>query len=177
MTIEPRAEHDRIRAFYDAAEALLSGPDEALHSVRPEVSAWSPAQHVVHICKSNGGMLKAVQVICAGGRAASAEGEPNEAGRRLLETGRFPPGREAPDFVRPPTEVSHQELEASLERGREKLTAVEALLPQVAEAEGRVAHPFLGMFGAAHWLRMAGIHSQHHHAIIDRIAAAAPAGG
>ncbi len=173
MTIEPRTEHDRIRAFYDDAEALLDGPEDVLHGVRAEVSAWSPAQHVMHICKSNGGMLKAVQVICEGGEAAQNEGEPNEHGRRLLESGRFPPGAEAPSFVRPPDEVSREDLEASLERGRAKLADVEALLPQVAEAEGRVKHPSLGMLGAGHWLRMASIHSQHHQGIIARITARA----
>lgn len=177
MTIRPRAEHARIRAFYDAAEALLGEPDEVLFGVRPEMSAWSPAQHVVHLCKANGGMLKAVEVICHGGPAAKNEGEPSEAGRRLLESGRFPPGAEAPASVRPPDDVDREVLAASLKRGRAKLSSVEALLPQVETAEGRIAHPYLGMFGAAHWLRMAGVHSQHHQAVIQRIVAAAPAEG
>ena len=169
MVIDLQDEYRHLGQFYDDVEALLEWPDEMLFQTNEDVSAWSPAQQLFHILRSNGMMLKGIQLICYGHRMADHEGEPNDAGRYVLAHG-FVRGRaKAPDAVVPPDDVSREDLQDALARSRRKYAETEAFLPQIPEATGRIPHHHLGMLNASEWLRLARLHSEHHRAIIRDI--------
>lgn len=174
MDIDVRHEHERLQDLYDEFERWGRAPDPLLSGTAGGVSAWSPAQHLYHIALANGSMLKAVEVIVAG---EAGSGEPvalTRVARSILESERMPSGQEAPARARPPEAPGRDAVVEALARSRRKLAAVEALLPRLGEAPGGIPHPrpVIGLMGATHWLRLARIHSEHHMAILHRIAEA-----
>ncbi|NBC15794.1 MAG: DUF1569 domain-containing protein [Bacteroidetes bacterium] len=177
MTIDVYDEYQRLGAFYDASAALLDHPDEALLVVDTDVSGWSAAQHLYHIWLANGKMLTAVQVIHRGGGPVTTEGALEPTGRHVLEHGITRGQAQAPVGVRPPETVTREVLTETLARSRAKAEAVEELLPEVPDLEGRLPHPFMGALTAAQWLRMARLHAEHHLALArDVLAATTDAG-
>ena len=169
MDIDLQDEYRQLGHFFDDVESMLEWPDAVLFQINEEVSAWSPAQQLYHILRANGMMLKGIQLICHGHRMADNEGEPNDAGRHLLVHGFIRGKAKAPDAVVPPETVSREDLRDSLARSRRKHAETEAFLPQIPEATGRLPHHILGMLNASEWLRLARLHSEHHHAIIRDI--------
>lgn len=172
MTIDVRDEYDRLGAFYEASAALLDHPYEHLRAVDSDVSDWSAAQHLYHIWLANGKMLTAVQVIHRGGSPVTTEGTLTPAGRHVLEQGLARGQAQAPDGVRPPETVTREALTETLSRSRAKAEAVEALLPEMPDLEGRLPHPFMGPLTAAQWLRMTRLHAEHHLALARDVLAA-----
>lgn len=169
--IDVQNEYDELRSFYGEAEALLRQSGDPLFEVQPAVSGWSPAQHLYHLSVANGKSLKAALVL-ANGKAPSEKGTPNEFGQRVLREGRMPRQQlEAPPSVRPPGEVSREELDASLRRSRKKLDALADHLDDLPALTGRLPHPRIGPLTASQWLRFVRIHSQHHWGIVQEIVA------
>ncbi len=169
MDIDPQEEYREIGAFYDAVKPLLEWPDETLYRIADDVSAWSPAQHLFHILRSNGMMLKGIHLICQGHRMTANEGAPNDAGRYMLAQGFVRGQGKAPKAVVPPDEVSREALQDSLARSRKKYDETAAYLAALPDATGRIPHEFLGMLDGLQWLRLARLHSEHHLAIIRDI--------
>ena len=169
MDIDLQEEYRELGAFYDAVEPLLDWPDATLYRVAGAVSAWSPAQHLYHVLRANGMMLKGIHLICQGHRMTANEGAPNDAGRRVLAGGFIRGLGKAPDAVVPPDDVPREALQDSWSRSRKKHAETEAFLPQIPDAAGRIPHGFLGTLDASEWLRLARLHSEHHLAIIRDI--------
>ncbi len=169
MDIDPQEEYCEIGAFYDAVKPLLDWPDETLYRIADDVSAWSPAQHLFHILRANGMMLKGIHLICHGHRMTANEGALNDAGRYVLTQGFVRGQGKAPDAVVPPDEVSREALQDSLARSRKKYDETAAYLATLPDATGRILHGFLGMLDGSEWLRLARLHSEHHLAIIRDI--------
>ncbi len=169
MDIDLQEEYREIGAFYDAVEPLLDWPDETLYRIADDVSAWSSAQHLYHILRANGMMLKGIHLICHGHRMTANEGALNDAGRYVLAQGFVRGQGKAPDAVVPPDEVTRKALQDSWARSRQKYVETEAFLPQIPDATGRIPHGFLGMLDGSQWLRLARLHSEHHLAIIRDI--------
>ncbi len=170
----------RLLAFYDAADRLAAADDAALFATVPVVSAWSPAQHLIHLGIANGMMLKAIETLCTAETPPNPDASgPNAAGQVVLRLGRMARGRaQAPPRARPPEHPTRAEVTDALRRNRERLAALDPYLPTLAAVEGRLPHPFLGMLSTPQWLRLVRIHSEHHHAIIRDILSQAghPAG-
>ena len=171
MTIDLHDEYSHLDAAYNAFEDLLHAADSALFDVRPGVSGWSPAQHLFHILKSNGMMLKGIRLICKGAPPVLPEGALNRMGRIILERGRFLRGGQAPDAVVPPKELTLDDLRQAFARSRATYDATAALLPEMADAQGYLPHMFLGDLDARQWLRLARLHSEHHLGIVRDILA------
>jgi hypothetical protein len=171
--IDIAEEYRLLGAFHEEAGALIEGwPDGALFGVHPEVSGWSVAQHLYHVFKSNGSMMKAIQFIRRGSPPVTTEGGLNEAGAYVMARGRMARGvAQAPDRVLPLDAPGRGELRDSLERSRTRYDEVASLLPDLPSYPGRLPHPFLGLLNAAEWLRTARIHSDHHLAIAREVAA------
>lgn len=172
MPIDPQDEYRRLGDAYMAFAGLLDSISPALYEAAPDVSGWSPAQHLFHILKANGMMLKGIEMICRGDRRVRPEGEPNRMGRIILDGERFLRGGQAPDAVVPPEVLSADDLRAALDRSRATYDASAALVPDVATARGCLPHMFLGELDARQWLRLARLHSEHHLALIHTILAA-----
>jgi hypothetical protein len=161
--------------------ALAAGPEDELLATLPEVSGWSPAQHLEHLA------ITGLQVLQAIDRLRSAEGSgdgatgrrgPNLSGWLVVTLGHIPRGRawERPEWS--PERGDPERARAGLETLAGRLAALEPELPALAAARGTVPHPLLGGFTAARWVRFLGIHQAHHLAIVDDVRrAAARAGG
>jgi len=161
----------------------LEGLDAALRELAgmrgrigraPAVSAWSGDQHLYHIALATDLALSNVTALVAGGSPRIVErAEPNELAQRVLAEGRYPRGKsEAPRMVQPPDEVDGVllgEEYASLEGALAKVRGVAAGVPG---APGAIVHHKLGALSAAHWLRFARLHAEHHLAIVRDVAAA-----
>ncbi len=94
---------------------------------------------------------------------------PSLVGHVILLTGRIPRGRaKAPDFVEPQG-LERQAIVAGLGETRGRLIALDGRLEELRRLEATIAHPILGGFTAARWLRFAHIHHLHHGRIIDDI--------
>lgn len=172
-SIDPSEEYRLLGAFQDEAGALIEAwPDEALFAVHPEVSGWSAAQHLYHVFKANGSMMKAIQSIRRGSPPVTDEGGVNKAGAFVMARGRMARGvAQAPERVLPLDAPQRDDLRDSLARSRRAYDEVASLLPDLTSYPGRLPHPFLGLLNAAEWLRTARIHSDHHLAIAREVAA------
>lgn len=170
-----RAASQRCRKLYDELMGqvgrmsdLASGPDERLFARMERVSAWSVADHLAHLGKSNRAMADAIGQIIAPGSSAVAGGL-TLVGRAVLFTGWIPRGvGKAPEHTRPQVESS-EGLRHDLDDARQAVLGLEADLPEVESATGRVGHFAFGGLTALQWLRVMGIHTRHHLKIIESI--------
>ena len=169
LTIDPYDEYDRLRYFYDVTTSLLDRSDDALFSTLPEMSGWSPAQHLDHIWLANGKSLMAA-AYAAEGKKTVADGALNDAGRALLANETIPRGQmSAPENVSPPHGLDRNRLRQTLARSQKALATVSDAMGMLPEATGRIPHPALGALTATQWLRFVRIHSDHHLDIVNDI--------
>lgn len=169
IVIDPYDEYERLRYFYDVTTAMLERSDEELFGTAPEVSGWSPAQHLDHVWQANGSSLMAA-AYAAEGKKTVDDGERNAIGTSLLEQETIPRGQmAAPDSVTPPHSLDRQRLRQTLARSQKALATVSDAIPQIPDAPGRIEHPSLGALTAAEWLRFVRIHSDHHLDIVNEI--------
>lgn len=163
-----------LRGFYDAVEALLDAPQHVLFSIHETISGWSPAEHLHHILQSNSKALKAARLAAINRGPTVHYGSPTDVGARVLEEGSFGDlEAEAPPSVRPPQEMSREDLQAAYQKSREQFEALHEHLPALPEADARIPHPAFGPLRASEWLRFARIHSDHHQDIVQQILNAA----
>lgn len=169
LQIDLEDEFSALTEVYDAADRWLDMPSR--YPAAPAVSAWTPAQHLYHLARTNASMLKAALLLARGEADAKAPAL-KPAGRRILQTGTIPRGvADAPDFVRPPESCDDETLRETVDRSRQKFDAVLKCGDALAGAEGGLTHPLWGTLTAPQWVRAARIHAQHHLQIADDIAA------
>ena len=98
---------------------------------------------------------------------------PNALACQVLVQGCYPRGEsQAPRTVQPPDEVDLELLAEEYTGLGRLLETVRGLAEQVASAPGAIVHLQLGALSAAHWLRFARLHGEHHLAIVRDIARA-----
>ncbi|HYE57334.1 MAG TPA: DinB family protein [Rhodothermales bacterium] len=155
---------------YQSITALLAHPD--LHTLRPERSGWSAAGHLWHTEASATSVLMAIARI-VGGRGEAAEPDPQAIA--VLAQGVFPPGRQAPEGVRPPADgVDGEALAAKLARNAAAFARLEpAALGTVPTT---LPHPALGPLTAPLWVRFARVHAAHHDTIAAGLLGVSPHG-
>lgn len=168
LQIDPHAEHRQLEILFSAFEHLIGADDDTLFARDAAVSEWSVAQHLFHVLKANGMMLKAAQVLAQG---AGEQGQSlSEVGRQVLAEEKMPRGQyDAPENVQPAGAPSRDDVHDALHRSHQKLSALEPLLEGLPEVKGRFPQPFMGPLSATEWLRMARIHAAHHLGIVREI--------
>jgi hypothetical protein len=171
------AEHDALATLFAEAAAWRDDPDAPLHASVPDVSSWSPAQHLHHVAQINAGVLAWVAgVAVPAGSAADApeaDGTPTATGRMLLAAGRIPRGQgQSPAALVPPDDVPAERLAARLTEQQARLDALAPHLDALGALTARRKHPVFGLLNATQWLRFCRVHTDHHHRIIRDILAA-----
>jgi hypothetical protein len=170
-------EYEHLRALHRETRALLSDPDAQPFEVRPDVSGWSPAQHVEHTAQINQSVLRWLHEQCDGGatpgdadRAGRPPGTPNAIGCVLLLAGRMPRGRaRTPSEFEPPERPKREVVEAAVEESEALLDGLKACLPGLSRLTGRRKHPRMGRLDPREWLRFARMHTRHHQHIVREI--------
>lgn len=163
-------------AFLRVAETA-AWPDERLYAVAPAVSAWSPAQHLEHVCLVAAAVLERLDALRSGGEREDRRehGSPRLAGRAVLMAGRIPRGRgQAPDFSLPAKVPGRSALRELCSRVGRQVTETAAHAASFRGVRGVIRHPLLGWLNAAQWWRFLRVHSEHHLAIVEDIRARAP---
>lgn len=186
-SFDPAAEHAAVCDLMDEAEAWRRAPDRHLFAARPEVSAWSPAQHLYHAAQIGAGLLG---WIVQQARLADASGDPsneaapreedggdgdggvNKAGRAVLAAGRMPRGAgTSPDAFVPPDDLAPEQLTTMLATQRRYAEAMQPHLGALPHVRVRRTHPVFGALDAVQWLRFVRVHTDHHHRIVRDILA------
>ena len=161
-----------MQAEIEAALRLTETPQHC--DGRAEgVSAWSVQQHLEHLLLTDtaiaDGLARGLVQGLAAEPAAVEGASPNRWGYVILWSGRIPRGRgRAPDFV-VPHEMPLDEVRAGLEAIRSRFDAFGGQLGELRRLQATIAHPVLGEFTAAQWLRFGHIHHLHHNRIIGDI--------
>ena len=140
-----------------------------LHAAVPEVSGWSPAEHLHHALLVNTAIFERMRQWLAGDLEGQ-DGSPNVAGRLVLWLGRLPRGRgRSPDAFQPEGASDPEMLAAAVRQSTEAMDAVIPDLDALRQCTGGLPHPALGVLTAPQWLRFARIHAEHHLAIVRDI--------
>jgi hypothetical protein len=169
------SEKKRLRIAHRSIERVLEqlatlieiAEDEQLLSLRaPEISAWSVAEQIEHLRRSDLSILDALGRLETENPPA---GSPTLAGRLVLATGFIPRGRgRAPSAVKP-LDIQPGELPGQLRHVVERFTDITADLERLSASRATIRHPALGFFTASQMLAFAGIHHYHHLKIIRDI--------
>jgi hypothetical protein len=136
------------------------------------LSGWSAGQHLAHVSLANRSIAAAVKAILVGGPEVDAAGRTSQMVQTILATGQIPRGAaSAPEGTEPGEERSDAELHELTSHARADFRRLVALETAILTVPGTVAHPVLGPLGASDWVHFAGIHTDHHLAIVDEILA------
>ncbi|NBC15793.1 MAG: DUF1569 domain-containing protein [Bacteroidetes bacterium] len=161
-------EAQRLQAFYDAARSRL-GEAAGLHAAVPEVSGWSPAEHLHHAALVNTAVFERMR-RWLGGELEGEDGSPNLAGRLVLWLGRLPRGRgRSPAAFQLEGTSDLETLAAAVHQSQEAMDAIIPDLDALRQCTGGQPHPALGVLTAPQWLRFARIHAEHHLTIVRDI--------
>lgn len=171
-TIDPHVEYERIGAIYGELATMIKTSPEAMPLTAPGVSAWSVGQQVEHTLIATGMMLKAPRAIHLG--RGQDEAGPNPVGVMVMRTERVRRGRaKAPENTQPAPAPSQEALQHVWARSKRSHDALGSVIGEIATAQGRLEHPYLGWLNATEWLRIVRVHAEHHLRIIADIQAAA----
>ncbi len=161
--------YQALLGLYRDADAMLQWPDAQLSEAAPDCSAWSPAQHLIHIAKTNETIVEIITKLAAGDSENSG-GRATFLGSMLLLYGRIPRRRARADIrLRPPERVDRDFLADEWQQSYQTVQSLEALLQDLAQSPGRHKHYIFGQLDGRQWLRFARIHTAHHLLIIDDI--------
>ncbi len=150
----------------------IAGDADAFAARAEKVSAWSVGQQLEHLLLADESIVRRVERLQAEG-AAPAGGRPTFAGYVVLISGSIPRGRgRAPDFTLP-ADLAAREIGDRFDAGAERYDALRPALAELEALRATGAHPILGHFTAARWLRFAHVHHGHHEEIVRDILAGA----
>ncbi len=174
-----RRSHRGVLSELDQA-LELAREDASCRRICPAGSGWSVQQHLEHLLLTDAAIAEGLENGLASPEPAGKQvpsvrgGGPTAIGHLILWTGRIPRGRaQAPDFVEPQG-MERELIVAGLVATRARLEALGARLEELRRLDATIAHPMLGEFTAARWLRFAHVHHRHHRRIIDDILASEP---
>lgn len=162
-----------FRRVYSRARAALAWPDERLFGRVPEVSGWSPAAHLFHLCLASELVVRNLRMLSKGpGGMVQADGEPIAEARPIMASGILPRGERAPRMVTPPDDFDRAFLTELVESGEAGLLSQAETLQGVLDQPWTLAHQTLGPLTAEGWVRFARMHGTHHWRIVREIVAA-----
>jgi len=160
----------RLGVHMGRVERMLALPSEELSTPREGLSAWSPAQQLFHLTLANELSLKNVSnLVAQKGMLICPLESLHRRAQAVLDRGRFPPGAEAPRFVRAPERVDLdllRSIASDVQRAHEGLAGRGEA---IAAAPDGVPHQALGVLSAAQWVHFARMHSAHHLEIARRL--------
>jgi hypothetical protein len=163
---------DAVEAFHDYADALVEEAGDGFTEAAPEVSGWSPAEHLFHTALATRGMLGLALGLAEQRPTRFGTDLPlNGLGAKMLRAG-LRRGGAAPGPTRPPETFDASDLRRALAESRATLDALRPYLATLSEASGRAMHPYFGGLDAVEWVRSARVHAEHHARIIDAVQAA-----
>ncbi len=168
MTARLKRTHRRNLQQLDRLARLLGSDGPPLAARAPQVSQWSVLEQIDHLIRADDLILQAIQRTLAS-PPPDVELRPVWIGRLVLWTGFIPRGRGKAPAPTQPAARSRPEMEKELGRVRAGVEALESRLGEMIVSPGRAAHPALGGFTAAQWLRFMDLHHEHHFKIIDDI--------
>jgi len=179
------AANDTVRRQLAARIENLS---EAQQTFRPGEGAWSIAEIVDHLSKTEHQMVQLIGMLLKkseGAVAAAAATAGDDTTAATAGAPEFQPFSLnvfveklkdekliAPEQVRPGGNVSLADALANLQRTR---TAIEGLRPRLEAADLGAAtypHPYFGEFNSAQWLAFVGLHEGRHLRQIENLMAA-----
>lgn len=171
-----KTELRRLGVSLEPVRAWGSSP-EACRARRSGVSAWSVAQHLEHLYRTDRMTVDWLQRIAAGedqDPTSDGAGGPTVIGWVVLFLGRIPRGRGRALDGTEPGDPSCQEVAGGFDEVGHALRALEDDIDVLEASGSRRKHPVFGALSVAQWLRFARIHHDHHHRIIRDILAADP---
>lgn len=164
-------EYERLEGRLAAMGRWLDEPDATLLGTVPEVSRWSPAQHLYHVSAVNEQVFTGVLDLLDRPDAPPSA-RANIAGWIILTLGRIPRGRgQAPERFVPPDDLDHDALADQVTRARMAFERLSGRQPQLQQAAHRMPHPIFGPLRPRQWMRFARIHTDHHLTIVRDIVA------
>ncbi|MCB9904068.1 MAG: DinB family protein [Planctomycetes bacterium] len=162
-----------FRRVYSRARAALAWPDARLFGRVPEVSGWSPAEHLFHLCLASELVVRNLRMLAKGpGGMVQPDGEPILEARPIMASGILPRGERAPRMVTPPDDFDRAFLTELVESGEQGLERQAAAVQPLFDEAWTLPHQTLGPLTAEGWVRFARMHGTHHWRIVREIVAA-----
>jgi hypothetical protein len=154
----------------EQVEQLLElASDHTLHGVEaPSVSKWTVGKQLEHLLLSDEAVLDRLDRLMDGREGPEAGGK-TVLGRVVLLTGFIPRGMgKAPGAVKPAGRDA-ADIEAGLQRLRQRMSELLEQLPLLEEAGWRCRHPYFGALDIGEWMRFMDVHHRHHLKIVRDI--------
>ncbi len=147
--------------------------DHSLHELEaPRVSQWTVGRQLEHLLLSDRTILDRFDRMIDGSEGP-ASGGPTPMARLLLALGYIPRGiGKAPSAVVPAGRDA-ADIEAGLQRLRQRFAQFSEHLPLLEEAGWRCRHHVFGALDVGEWMRFMDTHHRHHLKIVRDIRRAA----
>ncbi|MFK7843949.1 MAG: DinB family protein [Rhodothermales bacterium] len=169
-SLEPRTNFTAIQALLKESNIYLDWPAEKVFEIKPAVSGWSIGYHLHHLAKAHGSIPKLIERLQSGALGDESLA-PIPEGIQLIRDGIIPRGRQAPEKVVPPAELTHEVLVRDFGRMENAAQRIEPLLDELHAIPRRFPHFRFGPLTALEWLRFMQNHHRHHLGIIKEIEA------
>lgn len=153
---------ENIRAEITGKVAGLSAEES---NFRPRENAWTIAEIVEHLGKTEAGVTRSLLKFLKKAEAENLSSDGNfSAPISFVEQAQAASAvkLEAPEQVRPAGGASLAESLAALQKSRETLTALRARFEQSDHSASRFPHPFFGEINLYQWLAVIGLHEARH---------------
>lgn len=167
--MNPFAEKKALDKALDEYRRRLDLIPEEQFVQTPPQGGWSYAEVYNHIMQADLGSSIAMQKCMQGNRQFDGK-RPNWRGRLVLLLGRLPKVQ-APQTVTdriPARKIDKEEARNLIIKLRKRMDDLMPLLED-ASPQCTIAHPSLGHFNAAQWLRFIRLHTEHHLKQLNRI--------
>ena len=167
FSYDPARELGMIDQYYERAVAMFNLPDDVIFRSVPDFSAWSAADHLVHLARTNTQIIRSVNQLLEG---RGSEGAPTRLGAFLLLAGGIPRKRaQADPAIHPPSQLDRGQARVIWGESVDHLTALRGRLPEISRARARFKHQIFGLLSAAEWTRFAAVHTRHHLRIAEDV--------
>lgn len=152
----------------------ISSLSERELNFRPAENAWTIAELIEHLAKTEASLVPLVFRLLKNAEAAgiASDGTINpplsliEAHAKVKDT-----KMQAPEMIRPEGAATVSESLAKLGETRETIRALRSRLEAVDSSKTAFPHPFLGKMNLYQWLAFIGLHEARHLGQIEKIAA------
>lgn len=162
-----------FRRVYERARRALEWDDDRLFGRVPDVSGWSPGDHLFHLALASELVVRNLRMLRKGpGGMVAADGEPIPEARPILDRGILPRGTTAPRMVTPPDDYDRAFLADLVSSGERDLTRLEPDVAELFERAWTIPHQTLGPLTAVGWVRFGRMHGVHHWRIVREVIAA-----
>jgi uncharacterized damage-inducible protein DinB len=150
----------------------VSGLSEAELSFRPNENAWTVAELVEHLAKTEASLVPLVFRLLknaeAEGRASDGILNPPLSLVEAYETVKDAK-LQAPEIIRPEGAARVSESLEKMNQTRETIRSLRPRLEAVDSTNTAFPHPFIGKMNLYQWLAFIGLHEARHLAQIEKI--------